>query len=49
MIESCYGLTSCPKCGKMVVIVISPEWAEAQYLCTCGSAFKFKSKDDKDG
>lgn len=47
MIETCYGLTSCPKCGKMVAIVISPEWIDAQYMCMgCGQAFMFKVADE---
>lgn len=48
MIESCYGLTDCPACGKLVAIVVSPEWADAQYLCPCGRAFMFKIEDGKD-
>lgn len=50
MIESCYGLTDCPKCGELVAIVISPEWIDAKYICRCGTAFMFKIKeDDVDG
>jgi hypothetical protein len=50
MIDSCYGLTSCPVCGKLVAIVISPEWADAQYTCPppCGKTFEFRALDDVD-
>ena len=47
MTEPFYGLTDCPKCGKMLPIVIGPEWSEAQYLCVCGSAFTFKIDVDE--
>ena len=48
MIESCYGLTDCPKCGELVAIVFSPEWIDAQYLCCrCSTAFMFKLEDEQ--
>ena len=44
-----YAFTTCPKCSKFVVIVDGEGWGEAQFICTCGSAFELRAEDDVDG
>lgn len=44
--EVAFGCTECPTCKKMIIIVHGSLWVGAQYLCTCGTAFEFKTVEE---
>ena len=42
-----FGVTECPKCKKLVIIIEGEELPQWQFICTCGTAFELKKIDEQ--